>query len=152
MGRPMMPSPMKPIFIDLSWLANSAAGLRDPGTAGPGRLGCSRTPSRRRIEDLLELGDLSISGAHRDVGHPLEDHLHHHRHPVLAASALARLRERRLNLFGLEHAHRLAAEAFDHLDVIDAVAAELGRVDVVEASWTSKSISKPRCDWRIRPR
>ena len=35
---------------------------------------------RAMAGDRLELVDLVDLGAHRDVGHLLEDHLHHHRH------------------------------------------------------------------------
>ena len=40
--------------------------------------------------------------------------------------------ERRADQIGLEHADRLATQTFGHGDVIDAIAFELGRIDVLE--------------------
>ena len=56
----------------------------------------------------LELVDRVDLGAHGDVGHPLEDHLDHHRHAVFGHPGLGLL-DGRAQVFLLEHAQRLAA-------------------------------------------
>ena len=80
---------------------------------------------------LLELGHVVELGAHGDVGHPFQDDLDHHRHPELGQQLLGLLEGTR-QLLGPLHPQRLAAEPLGHLDVVDPVAAELGRVHVVE--------------------
>jgi hypothetical protein len=103
--------------------------------------------------DFLELVDLVDLGAHRDVGHLLQDHLDDHRHAVLLRQASACHRGRIFS--GSVHAQRLAAQAFHHLAVVDAVALSVrwsGTFWLSKASCTQKSISKPRWLWRIRPR
>src|SRR5262249_13002638 len=80
---------------------------------------------------LLELGDVVQLGTHRDVGHPFQDHLDDHRYPVFVHQ-FARLLERVGQLGRVEDPDRLAAQALGYLDVVDAVTADLGRVDVLE--------------------
>src|SRR5690606_7405608 len=83
---------------------------------------------------FLELVDGVDLGAHGDVGHALQDHFDHHRYLVLGHPGLG-LFDGRAQIFLLEHADRLAAQALDHRDVVDAVAfhAALVGIDVLEA-------------------
>src|SRR5690242_2702892 len=83
------------------------------------------------LGQVLELGHVVELGPHRDVGDALQDDLDHDRHPVLGHQLLGLL-ERGPDAGRLGHPQRLAAEPLGHLDVVDAVAADLGRVDVVE--------------------
>ena len=60
------------------------------------------------------------------------------RHPLL------RLLDRRVDLLLLVDADRLAAQTLDNLEVIDAVAADLRRVDVLERELTRSSPCRSR--------
>src|SRR5208282_3592832 len=85
----------------------------------------------RVVGQILEFGDLVDLDAHRDIGHALQDDLDDHWRAELLHPTLRAL-ERVGDPFRVGHADRLAAEPFGNLDVIDAVDAELGRVDVLE--------------------
>src|SRR5882672_745186 len=100
----------------------------------PGRLSVEHRNGGRNVRlaggELLEFHHVVDLGAHCDIGHALENDLDHHRHLILRHPGLGLLDGRR-DLFLLVHADRLASESFDHLDVIDAVAAHdllLGRI------------------------
>ena len=70
-------------------LAANLRHVRLPCRAMLSRSRRDRLSARRavaRSSELLELVDLVDLGAHRDVGHALEDDLDHHRHLVLAPS------------------------------------------------------------------
>ena len=155
MGRPMMPRPMKPIFM--WWSAPfgraifalacvvSRPGCRDRFVAAskyggatvqvfvavPGfvlKNGARNILQGQRgveAEDLLELVDVVDLGAHGDVGDALQDEFHHDRHLVLLHQWL-RLGEGLLELVRALDPDRLAAQALGHRDVIDAVALKLG--------------------------
>ncbi len=62
----------------------------------------------------------------------LEHHFDHHRHLELFHPGI-RLLDGRRDLFLLVHTHELAAQALDHRLVVDTIAPQLGRVDVLEA-------------------
>ncbi len=70
-------------------------------------------------------------GAHRDVGDALQDRLDDHRDAELGGQLLGLL-ERGQQLVRLGDPDRLAAQALDDLDVVDAVDAQLRGVDVLE--------------------
>ena len=56
---------------------------------------------------------------------------------------------------GLAHADRLAAHRLGDRDMVDAVAGFRiagAALMLSKARLTSKSMAKPRCAWRIRPR
>jgi hypothetical protein len=80
---------------------------------------------------VLELGHVVQLGPHRDIGDPFQDDLDDDRHPVLGHELPGRL-ERGPDLVRHGDPQRLAAQALGHLDVVDAVAADIGGVDVVE--------------------
>src|SRR5258708_29239770 len=118
----------------------SANGLHQSGLICP--LGREKLASQRRIrtrwrvvkrqiEDLLELDDVVDLGTHRDVGNSFEYELDHHRNAVFRHQ-LARRRESRLRVLRVGDADGLAAEAFGYRNVIDAIDAKFGRVDVLE--------------------
>src|SRR5690606_4808495 len=68
---------------------------------------------------------------HRDVRDAFQDRLHDHRDAVYRRELL-RLLEGRAQFTGVGHPDRLAAQALRDLDVVDAVDAQLGAVDVLE--------------------
>ncbi len=84
-----------------------------------------------QVDDRIEFGDGVDFTTHGDIGHALQNDLDHHGHGKLLHQ-LPRLRQRGLNLVGVEHAYGLAAQPFGHLDEVDTVTADFGRVDVVE--------------------
>jgi hypothetical protein len=86
---------------------------------------------RRRARGLLELRHLVDVRPHCDVGDALEDELDDDRHAELLQHRLGPL-EGRQDVLHLGDPDRLAAEAFGDRDMVDAVAAELGRIDVLE--------------------
>ena len=104
--------------------------LRSRGVSRDWRIARSerRRPDAASSSNSVIVVDLE---SHRDVRDSLEDHLDDHRHPVLDDQLLGLL-QRREDLSRLEDPDRLAAQAFGDLDVVDAVAVDLGRVDVVE--------------------
>ena len=99
-----------------------------PGSRASAR---GRRIVERQIEHLLELDDVVDLGPHRDVGDAFENELDDDRHAVLRHQ-FARRRKRRLRVLRIGDADRLAAKALGDRDMIDAVDAELGRVDVLE--------------------
>lgn len=85
---------------------------------------------RGQVDDLLELGDGVDLRSHRDIGHAFRNDFDDDRDPQRFAFAPCPC-DRIGDLLRLEDAHGAAAERVGGLDVIDAVFADFGRVDVL---------------------